>query len=538
MRILLSVITLITFAASTCKDKSDSSIKTLDNIASGKPVYDACEGNFPMHPQGKTLAPHLQKALKAVPYKIQQGFYDDLRGTIETVDSFSANDCPDMLSLNSKRADDLLGCWQRVPKQNNSIKIILRRQPGETNKEQYALTRIFGFVYGDILANRVIPRDGSNTVQFAEVSPNFTFYRRSLASTFLGELSRITTAVDRPNAIQMLSQLGIGANLFNTDNDSARSQQFLASDPKAIDSFSSRVFGEAFHSRFCTVETFDRACDMFHKTMVQFKPYADDATGQNTAKCPDVASVLASGGGASSTHVEYFSANDQALASRRQANLDNGAIANAQIASTAMSTGRSLALGGLDIQSLMALLSGGGTSQPGIGGFMGFLQMLLWTGGPSIIPGVNPTPFPGVNPTPFPVYPTPIPTFPPGSNPTPIPSQPSSGGGTTEEMAAFTATNTYRATKGLPALQFDNNLLSECRQQAQLQVNAGLQHWIQGQGTSTAENIAYGQNTGAQVAQTWIDSPGHNANIVAVHTYMAVGAYTGGGAIQWCQRFK
>lgn len=544
MRMLLTAIMLIAFAVSTCKGKPGSSLKTLDNIASGKPIYDACEGNFPMHAQGQKLPTHLQKALKAVPYKVQQGFFDDLTGTIEVVDSFSETDCPDMLSLNPKRADDLMGCWQRLPQQNNSIKIILRRQPAEPNKEQYTLTRIFGFVYGDILANRVIPRDGASKVQFAQVSPNFTLYRRLLASTFLGELSLITTPADRPNATQMLAQLGIGTNLFNTDNDAARNQSFLASDPKAVDAFSSRVIGEAFHSRFCTSESFIRACAMFHNTMTQFKPYADDATDQNSAKCPSIAKVLIAGGGASSTHTEYFAANDQLLTARRQAHLDNGASANAQIASTAMAAGQGLALGGLDIQSVMGLLSGGGTGQSTLGSFMGFLQMLLWTGGPSIIPGIPgyPTPFPGVNPTPVPAYPTPnpnYPTTPPGTVPTPVPTVlPSGGGGTAEEMAAFNATNAYRTTRGLPALQFDSTLLAECRQQAKLQITNGLNHWIQGQGTSQAENIAYGQNTGAQVAQTWIDSPGHNANIIAERTYMAVGADTSSGTVQWCQRFR
>lgn len=496
-----------------------------------------------MHTQGKSLPTHLQKALKAVPYKVQQGFFDDLKGSIEIVESFSAADCPDMQSINSTRSDDLMGCWQRLPLQNNSIKIILRRQPADLNKEQYTLTRIFGFVYGDILANRVIPRDGTSTVHFAQVSPNFAFYRRSLASTFLGELSRITLPGDRPNTINMLSKLGISANLFNTDDDATRNQMFVASDPTAIDRFSSRVFGEAFHSYFCTKESFTRACGKFHNTMMQFEPYVDDAIGKNSIKCSNIADVLAAGGGASSTHTEYFAANEAVLNARREARLDNGAYANAQIASAAIAAGQNLALGGFDFQSLMGLLSGGGTGQSSLGTFMGFLQMLLWTGGPSIIPGgippSYPTPFPGVIPTPQPGYQTPVPTNPPGTIPTPIPSAlPSGGGGTAEEMAAFNATNAYRATKGLPALQFDNTLLIECREQAQLQINSGLTHWIKGAGTSTAENIAYGQNTGAEVAQTWIDSPGHNANIVATHTYMAIGADTSSGTVQWCQRFK
>lgn len=541
---LFRIIVLI-FAAISCKDKGNTSLKTLDNIASSKPIYDACEGNLTAHALGivqlKNL-PHLQKALRAVPAKIQQGFFEDLKGSIEVVSSFSKADCPDMLSLNPQRADDLLGCWQRLPNQHNSIKIVLRKQPSEPNKEQYALVRIFGFIYGDILVNRVIPNNSSE-VRFAEFSPNFTFYRRSLASTFLGELAGIVTPQDRPNTIQMLSQLGISATIFNTSSDSERQSLMLTMNPSALDAFSSRVFGESFHSRFCTVDTFKRACKMFRETMAQFKPYADDAGAGLNDKCPDVPGDLSSKRNASSTHVEYFALTQGQLSARRQANLDNGAYSNAQIAQSGTSGGQ-LALGGLDMSSIMGLISGGASGLASKNGIMGFLQMLFWTGQP-VNPGIYPTPIPGYIPVPT-INPgnIPVPTINPGNTPiptfNPIPSTgpANTGDATADEMAAFNATNAYRATKSLPALQYDNTLLQECRQQAQQQVQNGLTHWILGQGTSTAENIAYGQPDGASVAQTWIDSPGHNANIVATHSFMAVGSYSSGGTLQWCQRFR
>lgn len=504
-----------------CKEsKNDASVKTLDNIASGKITYYACEGEAGayIHPNAQAqLAayPHLQRAIKAVPKKVQIGFFDDFKGSIQITPQFTANDCP---GINRQREDDLLGCWQRLPNDANSIKILLRKNA--TNKEQYALVRVFGFVYGDLLTRRVV---NGSTVQFAAVTPNLVFYRHSLASTFLGELSQISKGADHTTAEQMLTQLGIQPPIFNNLQADDRRTQYVALADSVKENFSSRVFGEAFHSRFCTDEAFRKACEMFHETMKQFKPYADDANGANTANCPDTGKMLSAGSNSSSTHTEYFRMMDPQLASRKQANLDNGAQANAQIAIAAGTQG--MHLGGIDFQSISSLLSGGASGQGSGNPFMAFLQMLLYTG-PGFLPGYTPIPSyypPGYIPTPM------IPGFSP---------QPNTGNATAEEVAAFNATNSYRQQKGLTALQFDNQLLTECRTQAQLQVQNGLTHWIQGQGTSTAENIAYGQETGARVAQTWIDSPGHNANIVAQHTYMAVGGYSGGGTMQWCQRFR
>ncbi len=389
-------IAFISLQLLSCKAKDPSSVKTLDNIASAKPTFDACQDNFDIHPSGLQQlqkSPHLQSALRAVPFKIQQGFFVDLTGTIQVVQKFSKEDCPDMISVDPKRADDLLGCWQRTPHQNNSIKIILRSQPRELNKEQYALVRVLGFIYGDILINRIIP-DNGGPVQFGEVDPNFTLYKRGLASAFLGDLAKITPAQDKSSVSKTLAQLGISESIFNQTDAALRTTQIAQLPAAAIDKFASRVFGEAFHSRFCTVDSFKRACDKFYDTMTQFKPYADDAMGQNTASCPlKNTTTLTSRSDASSTHLGYFAKNQAKLNSRRLTHLDNGAVVNANLAASIMrnSQANALALGGLDLGNIMSLLSGGGTGGTGQGGMMGFLQMLIWTGPSTVSPYPIPT---------------------------------------------------------------------------------------------------------------------------------------------------
>lgn len=105
--------------------------------------------------------------------------------------------------------------------------------------------------------------------------------------------------------------------------------------------------------------------------------------------------------------------------------------------------------------------------------------------------------------------------------------------------AAFDKGNEYRAKEGKPALQWDDTIYDECNRQAQAQVSGGLNHLLVPWGTSRAENIAYGQTTGEEVATTWFNSPGHYKNLMGAHTHSAVGKAVGpGSTVQWCQRFR
>jgi uncharacterized protein YkwD len=55
-----------------------------------------------------------------------------------------------------------------------------------------------------------------------------------------------------------------------------------------------------------------------------------------------------------------------------------------------------------------------------------------------------------------------------------------------------------------------------------------------------AENIAMGQTTAPEVLQSWMNSPGHRANILnASHTKIGISAYrTKSGTVFWCQQFR
>ena len=56
--------------------------------------------------------------------------------------------------------------------------------------------------------------------------------------------------------------------------------------------------------------------------------------------------------------------------------------------------------------------------------------------------------------------------------------------------------------------------------------------------TGWAENIAMGQPTGQAVAEAWMNSAGHRANILnGSWNFIAVGAYTNGGTTWWTNLF-
>ncbi len=97
--------------------------------------------------------------------------------------------------------------------------------------------------------------------------------------------------------------------------------------------------------------------------------------------------------------------------------------------------------------------------------------------------------------------------------------------------------NGTRKRYGLPELKVCENLMSSARQHCYWMANSGsLQHTT----APVAENIALGQRDTAEVMQSWMNSPGHRANILGGR-YSRIGAtaYQGaGGRIFWCLQFS
>ena len=131
--ISIAIVSLSSAVLSQCKDSQDTSnLRTLDNVASSNPVFEACSGDGPLHHKaGLDEFPHLKEAIRAVPMSIQKGFFEDLGGKIRVVDSSGFRDC---LPL-TQRADAGLSCWRRLPERDASIEVILRKTTNA--KEQY-----------------------------------------------------------------------------------------------------------------------------------------------------------------------------------------------------------------------------------------------------------------------------------------------------------------------------------------------------------------------------------------------------------------
>jgi uncharacterized protein YkwD len=95
----------------------------------------------------------------------------------------------------------------------------------------------------------------------------------------------------------------------------------------------------------------------------------------------------------------------------------------------------------------------------------------------------------------------------------------------------FDRTNAARRAAGLPALARSVNLMSAAQLQADQMVQAGrMDHDLPGQPypslksrlaavqydvRAAGENIAEGQRSAAAALTTWMDSPGHRANILS-----------------------
>ncbi len=104
------------------------------------------------------------------------------------------------------------------------------------------------------------------------------------------------------------------------------------------------------------------------------------------------------------------------------------------------------------------------------------------------------------------------------------------------EARIIERTNSQRIHHGLRPLRVDRRLLSSARRHAAWMTNShSLTHTSQAVG----ENIAMGQNSSAEVVNTWMNSSGHRANILNPgYTRIGVAAYvTPGGTIYWCQQF-
>ncbi len=554
---------LIGLSISGCREPGpNSSLRTLDNIATARPQFEACTGSGDVHRKvDPTIPSHLRLALAAVPIQIQNAFFDDLGGKIRVVDDPSLKDCGPL----GARTDDRLSCWRRLPNQTSSIEIIVKKS--NATIEQYALVRTFGFVYGDILIHRVMPASLNAPVLISErPQGHLKDYKAHLASVFLGDLIATASGQQEKEAIETLAELGIPKSVASEPNFEKRWLEFSRLPVSTQDSFSSRVFAEAFHSQFCSEKSAERACKLFGQTMRAFAPFAEDVTSkswmQKHATCAvNSTSLAAPTASASSSRKEWFASHRGTINERQNRGLENGTLVNAKIAEYALSAtnqarqgtqtsafnlsgdllsmlqnllsgGLSLGGGGGGLGGVLNQILGGiGGGGGGLGGLSGLLSN-LGLGGPM---GNNLGGGAGGG---EPINNTPPQTTPidAGGNNAPGPSGGSGSGiASAEEKAGMDATNRYRQSQGKEPLQIDDQMIADCRKQAQAQVAQGLQHWLVPAGIARGENIAYGSKSGEYtVMQQWVKSPGHHANIMGNYRYIGIGNVGN----QWCQRFR
>ena len=104
------------------------------------------------------------------------------------------------------------------------------------------------------------------------------------------------------------------------------------------------------------------------------------------------------------------------------------------------------------------------------------------------------------------------------------------------EYGVIHHTNKERARYGLPPLTLCPWLLSSARRHATWMTQTqNLTHTT----ASVAENIAMGQTSCPEVVRSWMNSPGHRANILdPSYRRIGVASYiTPDGTIFWCQQF-
>lgn len=116
--------------------------------------------------------------------------------------------------------------------------------------------------------------------------------------------------------------------------------------------------------------------------------------------------------------------------------------------------------------------------------------------------------------------------------------------------AVLTLVNRYRAENGLSALTLDKSLCKAAETRAR-EIVSTFSH-TRPNGTScftvlsesgisygsVGENIAYGQDSAAEVMSAWMNSSGHRANILSSSfAKLGVGVYQSGGTLYWAQLF-
>lgn len=92
--------------------------------------------------------------------------------------------------------------------------------------------------------------------------------------------------------------------------------------------------------------------------------------------------------------------------------------------------------------------------------------------------------------------------------------------------------NVERRRRGMRALVIDRRLMrSASRHTRWMARSQNLQHTSEG----VAENIAMGQQDSAQAVESWMDSPGHRANILGSYSKVGAAAYQAAdGTVYWC----
>ena len=107
---------------------------------------------------------------------------------------------------------------------------------------------------------------------------------------------------------------------------------------------------------------------------------------------------------------------------------------------------------------------------------------------------------------------------------------------TESESAVIAETNQARAEAGLPELVVDCRLMGRARRHANRMASEGFFAHSSG----ATENIAHGQPHATAVVRTWLNSPGHRANILSrSSTRIGVaGVVSRDGKIYWVQQFS
>ena len=565
------LIVTIALAKSTtgCLNKNTSNVKTLDNLENLRPLeFSQCSGNFNLHPSATALAlpTHLQQAVQAVPEKLQQSFFEDLRGRIELSQNLAGICWPDE-SRRPAREDDVLGCVRQYGNPDRPLVIHLQSRSDDRNnaaKESYGLLLRFGFVLASQVQNRHITDSGQVTFWGALGGQSGQTNER-IAMAFLADAGQ-----RGKSAARAMEEFGLPTSITLAANDENREQQWRNLTPELRADFSTRVMAEAFHSRYCSAASRESMLTRYPRTNQLFEMVAADLEGRPHAiEGPSGNAKSVSNtdrGRSSSTWTGWYGTYNAAAQSRRIRGEDLGSVARTELArtiendlglsATGANSGQAdrfrlapkmaidpMQLIGFLFQALNGLVPGGMNSLQGLLGGLG-------GGGGGMNPGFNPGMLPGgINPGFNPgILPGGI--NPPGNLPNApifpgiLPGGSGNGGLTLpgnvdpEARTAFDKGNAYRQQNGLQPLQWSTIISTECNAQAQAQIAQGMNHWLVPHPNSSAENIAWGQTSGSEVATTWYNSEGHKRNLLGGYTQSAVGRAGGGSGNQWCQRFK